>query len=190
MSLQMKRIIANSSLVLFLAIAAYWWKLFLTTLGGAIGIVALTAAAAYLVNQGVKWRSLQRFRAEWGTRGKDVLLVYSNSPHWQRYIEEYWIAKWGPRAVVLNWSERKSWERSRRPEAALFRAFAGQREFNPLVIVVPPIGRRAHVVRFWRAFRDSKHGKDQKLRDAEADVDRYLDSAGMSNHDHINRPRA
>jgi len=32
------------------------------------------------------------------------------------------------------------------------------------------------VVRFWRAFRDSKHGKDQRLRDAEADLGRYIDS--------------
>jgi len=175
-TLQTKRIIANSSLILVLALAVYWWRFSLAILGGAIGIAALAAATAYLVDQGVKWRSLVRFRAEWGTRGKDVLLVYSNSPHWQRYIEERWLSKWGSRAVVLNWSERQAWERSQRPDAALFRAFAGQREFNPLVIVVPASGRRAHVVRFWRAFRDSKHGKDQRLRDAEADLDRYIDS--------------
>jgi hypothetical protein len=176
-TLQTKRIIANSSLLLLLAIAVYWWKFLLTAVGLAIGIGALAAATVYLVDQGVKWRSLQRFRAEWGSRGKDVLLVYSNSPHWQRYIEERWLSKWGSRAVVLNWSERRTWERSRRPEAALFRAFAGQREFNPLVIVVPGSGRRAHMVRFWRAFRDSKHGRDQKLRDAESDLERYLGSA-------------
>jgi hypothetical protein len=173
----MKRTITQTTLVLFLAIAAYWWKLFLTTLGGAIGIIALLATAAYLVDQGVKWRSLRRFREEWGTRGKDVLLVYSNSPHWKPYIDQRWLARWGARAVVLNWSERKSWERSRRPEAALFRAFAGQREFNPLVIIVPPSGRHAHVVRVWRAFRDLKHGNARKLRDAEADLERCLDSA-------------
>ena len=177
MTLQTKQRIAKSILVLLLAIAVYWWRVSLPALGGLIGVVVLVAATAYLVDQGVKWRSLRRFRSDWGTQGKDVLLVYSNSPHWQRYIEERWLPRWGSRAVVLNWSERTTWERSHRPEAALFRAFAGQRDFNPLVIVVPARGRRAHVIRFWRAFRDSKHGKDQRLRDAEADVDRYLDSA-------------
>ena len=56
--------------------------------------------------------------------------------------------------VVLNWSERSQWRRPVSPEVALFRAFAGAREFNPLAIVVPARGRKVHVVRFWLAFRE------------------------------------
>jgi hypothetical protein len=66
------------------------------------------------------------------------------------------------------------WKRDRRPDVALFRVFAGDREFNPLAIVVPSEGRRARVVRFWRAFRDYKHGKDRLLRAAEAELEGYL----------------
>ncbi|HYN08190.1 MAG TPA: hypothetical protein VES67_12430 [Vicinamibacterales bacterium] len=75
---------------------------------------------------------------------------------------------------MLNWSERSSWTRPARAEVALFRAFAGSQEFNPLGIVVPATGRHVHIVRFWRAFRDYKHGKDRRLRAAETELDRWL----------------
>jgi hypothetical protein len=73
-------------------------------------------------------------------------------------------------------SERQIWQRERRPEVALFRAFAGDREFNPLGIVIPKKGRAARVVRFWRAFREYKHGKDRLLRAAEAELEACLNS--------------
>jgi hypothetical protein len=117
-----------------------------------------------------------RFRAAYPV--KNLLLVYSNSPHWQRYVEETWLPRWGERAIVLNWSERHTWRRS--PDVALFRAFLGgggfAREYNPAAIVVPPTGRRVRIVRFWRAFRDFKHGKDRLLRQAEADLQSALDA--------------
>ncbi len=50
---------------------------------------------------------------------------------------------------------------------------AGQREYNPLAIVVPEHGK-AMVVRFWKAFRDHKHGKDQKLKQQEAELERLI----------------
>jgi hypothetical protein len=89
-------------------------------------------------------------------------------------VEENWLPRWGNRAVVLNWSERRNWQRERRPEVALFRAFAGDREFNPVGIVVPQKGRAARVVRFWRAFREYKHGKDRLLLAAEAELEACL----------------
>ena len=139
----------------------------------AAAIVAL-AVGTYLIDQWRKWRAVRRFRAAWCSQGKDLLLVYSESPNWQRYIEESWLSRWGHRAVVLNWSERSKWRRAARAEVALCRAFAGRREFNPLGIVVPAVGRSVHVVRFWRAFREKKHGKDYLLRQAEGELDRYL----------------
>lgn len=59
----------------------------------------------------------------------------------------------------------------------MFRAFAGTREFNPLGIVVPERGA-ASVVRFWRAFRDFKHGKEQLLRLKEEELERALAGDG------------
>jgi hypothetical protein len=115
-----------------------------------------------------------RFRRTWQVQGKDLLLVYSNGPHWQRYVEQPWLPRWGHRAVVLNWSERRTWKRRAPAEVALFRTFAGSREFNPLGIVVPPTGIRVKVVRFWLAFRDYKHGNDRLLKHAEAELDRCL----------------
>jgi hypothetical protein len=143
-------------------------------------VIAIVSVAAYVGDCWRKWRAVRQFRAVWGTRGKDLLLVYSNSPHWQRYIEETWFPRWGHRAVVLNWSERRNWRRAR-AEVALFRAFAGTREFNPLGIVVPAIGRQADVVRFWLAFREYKHGKDRRLRAAEAELEQYLDATVAPN---------
>jgi hypothetical protein len=117
-----------------------------------------------------KRRWLQReFHARWGSSGKRVLLVYSNSPHWQTYIEEHWLPRIGSVAVVLNWSERTRWPEQHPFEREIFRMWAGDREFNPLAIVIPEHGP-VHVIRFWRAFRDHKHGKDRALRAAEAEL--------------------
>ncbi|HYL78324.1 MAG TPA: hypothetical protein VEU96_29305 [Bryobacteraceae bacterium] len=139
--------------------------------------VAMTVAGLYLGHVWRRLRAVRRFRAVWQAQGKDLLLVYSNSPNWKHYVEEKWLPRWGNRAVVLNWSERQNWQRERRPEVALFRVFAGDREFNPLGIVVPQKGRSARVFRFWHAFREYRHGKDRLLRAAEAQLEAYLDAA-------------
>jgi hypothetical protein len=151
------------------------WRFLLAFL---LGIAAI-AAGAYLLVQWRRWRAVSRFRAAWGGQGTDLLLVYSASPHWQRYVEEQWLPRWGHRAVVLNWSERCDWPHPPPAEVALFRVFGGKLEFNPLGIVVPITGRHAHVVRFWRAFREYKHGKDRLLRQAEAELDAHLGNRGV-----------
>jgi hypothetical protein len=163
----LKRI--GATLVVGIGVVLLWRGLLIFAAG-----IAVLALGAYLIGQWRKWRAVGRFRAVWGIQGKDLLLVYSESPNWQQYVKEIWLPRWGHRAVVLNWSERSKWRRPARAEVALFRAFAGTREFNPLGIVVPGTGRRVHVVRFWRAFREYKHGKDRLLRQAEAELERYL----------------
>jgi hypothetical protein len=117
-----------------------------------------------------KKRRLQTgFHNRWGQQGKRLLLVYSNSPNWQAYVEENWLPQLQPIAVVLNWSERSTWAEQHPFEADIFRTWAGRREFNPLAIVIPADGP-VRVVRFWQAFRDFKHGKDRTLRAAEAEL--------------------
>jgi hypothetical protein len=133
-------------------------------------VLALPFLAIGAWLDGRKRRRLQReFHARWGTSGKCLLLVYSNSPHWQAYIEEHWLSQIGRVAVVLNWSERARWPEQHPLEAEIFRMWGGDREFNPLAIVIPERGP-VQVIRFWQAFRDYKHGKDRALRAAESEL--------------------
>src|SRR5262249_54125108 len=47
----------------------------------------------------------------WVPRGKDVLLVYSDSPIWHDYMTTQVIPLVQNRAVILNWSERHKWSK-------------------------------------------------------------------------------
>jgi hypothetical protein len=87
--------------------------------------------------------------------------VYSNSPVWQQYIEHNVLPRLPDTAVILNWSERRNWNRLTLGYIA-FRFFGGSREFNPLAVVIRPF-RWAKCFRFWRPFRDLKHGKPESL---------------------------
>ncbi|HLW52871.1 MAG TPA: hypothetical protein VKW06_08505 [Candidatus Angelobacter sp.] len=103
----------------------------------------------------------------WLPQGKNVLFVSSESPVWQQYMAEQILPLVKERAIVLNWSERSRWPWWSFP-AHVFRTFAGTREFNPLVLVFRPLHRKLSF-RFFRAFRDWKHGDpgmvDQLRRD-------------------------
>ena len=92
----------------------------------------------------------------WLPRGKDVLLVYSDSPIWHEYMTTQVLPLVPKRAVILNWSERSRWPKWSFA-VHVFRSFGGRREFNPIVAVFRPF-RRATVFRFWSAFKDWKRG--------------------------------
>jgi hypothetical protein len=110
------------------------------------------------------------------TQGRRVLFVYSESPNWQRYIEENILPRIHHSAVVLNWSERRLWSDTSPWEARFFRRFAGDREFNPLALVFCS-GGRIRSVRFHQAFLDFKHGKESALRKAEAQLFELVEAA-------------
>jgi hypothetical protein len=110
-----------------------------------------------------------KYRLKWGQKGRHILFVYSNSPNWKEYIEENWLPRLRPHAVVLNWSERSQWKQSSPFESKVFWHFAGREEFNPIAIYLPPRGR-VRVVRFWQPFKDFKHGKDRLLGAAEREL--------------------
>ena len=137
-------------------------------------VVLLALVVIGLLGAERRWRQrrlLRKFRSAFSGSGKDLLLVYTSSPNWEPYIAANWLPKWEARAVVLNRS--KPWSRAQL-EAVIWRAYAGFTEHTPTAIVVPSRGP-ARVFRFWRAFRDYKHGKDEKLRGIEAELQRALD---------------
>ena len=117
-------------------------------------------------------RVRRAFEAIHGREGRRLILVYSRSPHWQRYIEEHWLPKYAGQAVILDWSERSTWRTlaPKPPEVALFERHAGRAEYNPLAIGVPARGK-VRMIRFWRAFRDFKHGRESALRRAEGELE-------------------
>jgi hypothetical protein len=96
----------------------------------------------------------------WCLRGRYVLLVYSDSPIWQGYVEEEVLPRLGESAVVLNWSERGRWRQTLAVLA--FRYFGGHREFNPLAVVFQPF-RIARQFRFYRPFREFKQGRPEAV---------------------------
>jgi hypothetical protein len=120
--------------------------------------LALVAVTLYLLHRLAVYLLV---RALWLPKGKDVLVVLSESPIWQDYMTAEIVPLVRKRAVVLNWSERKKWPR-RSFARHVFRTFGGQRNFNPLVVVFRPL-RRAEVFRFWQAFKDWKYGRTEAV---------------------------
>lgn len=116
----------------------------------------------------------------WIPAGKRVLLVYSNSPVWQAYVEDTLVPRLPRNSVILNWSERRRW-RWWWLSTAVFRFVGGSREFNPLAVVIRPF-RRVRTFRFWRAFRDARHGDHAALRTIEAEFLRFLDVHARDAH--------
>jgi hypothetical protein len=143
-----------------------WWLwpllLLLLPLVVVAGVVWLVAA---VLLQLVVWLT-------WCSRGRHVLVVYSDSPIWQEYFEQNVLPAVGSRGVVLNWSDRKQWSYSL--PVALFRFFAGTREFNPLAIVFQPLAwpRR---FRFYGPFKTFKHGRHQEVEEMRSQLLEILD---------------
>jgi hypothetical protein len=65
---------------------------------------------------------------------------------------------------VLNWSDRRQWSHSL--AVALFKFFAGTREFNPLAIVFQPLTwpRRFRFYAPFKAFKHGRPGEVQRMR--------------------------
>src|SRR5688572_3590774 len=109
------------------ALLGVFWRL-LKFGGGAVifAVVAIaTIAGVKLVRD--SWAASTFRKRHLGT-GRDILVVYSDSPHWGRYIEQHWLQRWADRAVTLNRSA-PGWDA--KPEATLWRRFAGDREHTP-----------------------------------------------------------
>ena len=109
----------------------------------------------------------------WCPQRRYAVVVYSNSPVWQEYFEREVIPRLGERAIVLNWSERKSWTLSL--AVILVWVFGGSREFNPMAIVFEPV-RWPRRFRFYKAFRSFKHGRPEDVEKLRLEFFRLLDA--------------
>ncbi len=98
----------------------------------------------------------------WLPRGRNILFVYSDSPIWRDYIDRHILPVIHERAVILNWSQRRSRAWRRWLAVTAFKHFGGYRDFNPMAVVFRPF-RRATVFRFLRPFRNYNHGKPEDL---------------------------
>ena len=107
-------------------------------------------------------------RILWLPRGKDILLVYSESPIWKAYMVEKVMPLVQDRAEVLNWSERKQWPRWSLA-VRLFDSYSGSKNFNPMVILFRPWGK-ARQFRFFQAFKEFKHGDPTQLEGMRTDL--------------------
>jgi hypothetical protein len=104
----------------------------------------------------------------WPPRGKCVLFVYSNSPNWQNDIEENVLPRLREQAIVLNWSQRREWNRYSL-STRVFYHFAGDSHFNPMAIVFKPF-RPVRTVRFYDAYRKLKKGNHGPLLKAKEEL--------------------
>jgi hypothetical protein len=143
----------------------WWlWPLLIVLLPLVVVAGVLWLMAAVLL-QVVVWLT-------WCSRGRYVLVVYSDSPIWQEYFEQNVLPAVGNRGAVLNWSERKRWPYSL--SVALFRLFGGTRQFNPLAIVFQPLAwpRR---FRFYGPFQAFKHGRPDEVDEMRRELLQVLD---------------
>jgi hypothetical protein len=100
------------------------------------------------------------------TQGKYIIFVYSNSPNWKSYIEENILPQIQDHAILLNWSDRRQWDKTEWAVQA-FHHWGGRDNFNPLAIVFCNFVD-VRVIRFYSAFHDFKHGKVNALQKVEA----------------------
>lgn len=111
----------------------------------------------------------------WCGKGKFILFVYSDSPNWKQHVEEQVLPRIQGHAVILNWSERRKWQKHFSLPVMAFRLFGRYREFNPLAVVFRPF-RFSKKFRFWKPFKDFKHGKVEPLERMEKDFFALVDS--------------
>ena len=98
----------------------------------------------------------------WLPRGKSILVVTSDSPVWSQYMASRIVRALQHKAFILNWSGRSQWPKLPSLQLMVFHYFGRGREFNPLMVVFRPL-RLARVFRFWKPFKDYKHGRPDAL---------------------------
>jgi hypothetical protein len=133
-------------------------------------------------------RLLRRVKKEWLPQSKFILFVYSDNELWKNYAEKNIIPKIASHSVILNWSRRKDWISSNSLEARLFRNLQwgkewiwrrnvrmGGQDYNHMAIIFKP-WNKPKTISFWKAFKDYKFEKYEKLKAAEQELYAYLEN--------------
>jgi len=104
----------------------------------------------------------------WCAQGARTFVVYSRSPHWQERFETHLIPMLPTNAIVVNWSDRKSWRRLSLT-TQVFNSFLGAYNHTPSAIIFRPF-RRAKVIRFYEAYMSYKHGNPTPVLALESEL--------------------
>ncbi len=123
---------------------------------------------------------VEEFKNIYGSVGKRILLVYSDSPNWKEYIDNNWIPILYEYSVILNWAERSKWGNNASLEVQVFRHWKTEKEYNPMAILFPIKGK-IKIIRFFKAFRDYKHGKQSQLKSLEKDLFNFINNVCKRN---------
>jgi hypothetical protein len=132
----------------------------LALIGALVGVAVARLPSPFWIVVGlvtlllVLWQRYQSvslvraFRRTFGVE-KDLLLVYTESPHWQPYIEQHWLPRWEARMVLFNRS--RPWSKDQ-VEARLWRSVHRYGEHTPLAIIIPRGGDFRNRWSFTRRF--------------------------------------
>lgn len=138
----------------------------LIVVGGPIFLIFL------LIRQLISLWLILRFRFKHKLSEKHILFIYSNSPTWKEYIEDNLLPKLEKQSIFLNWSERSKWDSSQL-EVKVFSHWAGEKEFNPMAIVLDKF-LRVKTIRFYKAFKNRNHGDETLLKQKEEELTSYI----------------
>jgi hypothetical protein len=105
---------------------------------------------------------------------KRIIFVNSDSPIWHDYLENKWVPRIKENAIILNWSERKQWNKTNW-EIRAFHHWGRDREMNPLFIIFRSIFH-IQVFRLYDPFTEYKHGKEKELFDMEKEIEKSINS--------------
>ena len=131
-------------------------------------VVALPAIAVLELRRAFRRRGIRRaWEARWGANGMRVVLAYSDDTRWRERIEQVWLPRIGRQTVILPWRETRRFLPGSSIESQVFDHWAGDRDRDPIAIVIPREGR-VRTLHFREAFNAHFGGQETALTALEA----------------------
>jgi hypothetical protein len=103
---------------------------------------------------------LSQIRSSWPS-GKVALIAFTRNRKWSPYIDERILPEIERCSVVIDRSDAQ-WKEKHPLEERAIRHWAGQREYNPVVITFLP-KQKPRVFRFYEAFQETRRGHTKDL---------------------------
>ena len=118
--------------------------------------------------------------AVWGVKGKDLLVIYSDSPYWKEYFENGLLPQIESRSYSLNLSTRAKMQ-TYNLQILAFDLFKYEKDYNPMVVLFPFL-RWPRRYQYYQAFKEFKHGKENALTKVENQVFEALNQSLTNPH--------